>query len=141
VALTFHQEVTVQYANGETPVLGDYVKNDLKQSCTVTRLRMASSGDDFVSIRWDDGGVDSPLTPAKKPSTRGCSMLICFQPSSIAFKNPYDFTSWVLGRNIRLMSQCGVAAGMRCQLYSGAPRTPHLGRKLSACRHHRAEVS
>jgi hypothetical protein len=122
----------VSYANGETPVLGDYVKNDLKQSCTVTRLRMASSGDDFVSIRWDDGGVDSPLTPAKKPSTRGCSMLICFQPSSIAFKNPYDFTSWVLGRNIRLMSQCGVAAGMRCQLYSGAPRAPHVNRKLSA---------
>jgi hypothetical protein len=31
---------------------------------TVTRLRMASRGDDFVSVRWDDGGVDSPLTPA-----------------------------------------------------------------------------
>jgi len=25
----------------------------------------ASSGDDFVSIRWDDSGPDSPLTPAK----------------------------------------------------------------------------
>lgn len=54
------------YANGETPVLGDYVKNDLEQRGTVTRLRMASSGDDFVSIRWDDGGVDSPRTPAKE---------------------------------------------------------------------------
>ena len=53
------------YANGEAPVLGDYVKNDLEQPGTVTRLRMASSGDDFVSIRWDDGGPDSPLTPAK----------------------------------------------------------------------------
>jgi hypothetical protein len=52
VALTFHQEVTVQYANGETPVLGDYVKNDLEQPGTVARLRMASSGFDFVSIRW-----------------------------------------------------------------------------------------
>jgi hypothetical protein len=27
---------------------------------------------------------------------------------------------------------CGVAAGMRCQLYSGAPRAPHVNRKLSA---------
>jgi hypothetical protein len=65
VALTFHQEVTVQYANGETPVLGDYVKNDLEQPGTVARLRMVSSGDDFVSNGWDDGGPDSPLTPAK----------------------------------------------------------------------------
>ena len=52
------------YANGETPLLGDYVKNDLEQPGTVTRLRMASNGDDFVSIRWDDG-PDSSLTPAK----------------------------------------------------------------------------
>jgi hypothetical protein len=62
---TYSPEVTVPYANGEIPVLGDYVKNDLEQRGTVTRLRMASSGDDFVSIRWDDGGPDSPLTPAK----------------------------------------------------------------------------
>jgi hypothetical protein len=54
------------YANGETPVLGDYVKNDLEEPGTVTRLRMASNGDDFVTIRWDDGGVDSSLTPAKE---------------------------------------------------------------------------
>jgi hypothetical protein len=54
------------YANGETPVRGDYVKNDLEEPGTVTRLRMASNGDDFVTIRWDDGGVDSPLTPAKE---------------------------------------------------------------------------
>ena len=53
------------YATGEIPVPGDYVKNDLEQPGTVTRLRMASNGDDFVSIRWDDGGV-SPLTPAKE---------------------------------------------------------------------------
>jgi hypothetical protein len=56
----------VPYVGGETPVPRDYVKNDLEQAGTVTRLRMASSGDDFVSIRWDDGGVDSPLTPAKE---------------------------------------------------------------------------
>jgi hypothetical protein len=58
--------VTVPYANCETPVLGDYVKNDLEQPGTVTRLRMASNGDDFVSVRWDDGALGSPLTPAKE---------------------------------------------------------------------------
>ena len=58
--------MTLSYANGETPVLGDYVRNDLEQPGIVTRLRMASNGDDFVTIRWDDGGVDSPLTPAKE---------------------------------------------------------------------------
>jgi hypothetical protein len=54
------------YATGEIPIPGDYVKNDSEQPGTVTRLRMASNGDDFVSIRWDDGAVDSPLTPAKE---------------------------------------------------------------------------
>ena len=54
------------YANGETPILGDYVKNDLEEPGTVTRLRMASNRDYFVTIRWDDGGVDSPLTLAKE---------------------------------------------------------------------------
>jgi hypothetical protein len=53
------------YAGGETPVLKDYVKNDFEQPGTVTRLRVASNGEDFVSISWDDGGVESPLTPAK----------------------------------------------------------------------------
>ena len=52
------------YASGETPVLGDYIKNELEEAGTVTRLRMASNGDDFVTVRWDDSGVDSPLTPS-----------------------------------------------------------------------------
>ena len=52
------------YATGETPVPGDYVKNQFEQPGTVTRVRTASNEDDFVSIRWDDGGLDSPLTPA-----------------------------------------------------------------------------
>jgi len=46
----YSSEVTVPCANGETPALGDYVKNDIEQPGAVTRLRMASSGDDFVSI-------------------------------------------------------------------------------------------
>ena len=52
------------YANSEAVLPGDYVKNEFEQPGTVTRLRMASNGEDFVSIRWDDGGLDSPLTPA-----------------------------------------------------------------------------
>ena len=54
------------YANGETPVPGDYVKNELEQRGTVTRVRVASNGDESVSIRWDDGGPVSPLTRAKE---------------------------------------------------------------------------
>ena len=53
------------YANGETPVPGDYVKNELEQPGTVTRVSVVSNGDEFVTIRWDDGGLDSPLTRAK----------------------------------------------------------------------------
>jgi hypothetical protein len=57
----------VSYANGETPVPGDYVKNELEQPGTVTRVSVVSNGDEpdeFVTIRWD-GGLDSPLTRAK----------------------------------------------------------------------------
>jgi len=56
----------VPYANGENTVLGDYFKNEFGQPGTVTTLRTASNGDDFVSIRRDDGGLDSPLAPAKE---------------------------------------------------------------------------
>lgn len=35
---------------------GDYVRNLWEQG-TVTTLRTDSNGDDFVSIRWDDGGL------------------------------------------------------------------------------------
>ena len=61
----YSSEVTVTYANGETPVPGDYVKNELEQPGTVTRVIVVSNGDEFVTIRWDDGGLDSPLTRAK----------------------------------------------------------------------------
>jgi len=53
------------YATGETPLPGDYVKNQWEQPGTVTSVRVESNGDDFVSIRWDDGARDLPLTPAK----------------------------------------------------------------------------
>jgi hypothetical protein len=66
VALSSARRKTMPYANGEAVLPGDYVKNELEQPGTVTRLRMASSGEDFVSIRWDDGGPDLPLTPARE---------------------------------------------------------------------------
>jgi len=60
----YSSEVTVPYANDETTVLGDYVKNEFGQPGTVTRVRISFNGHALVSIRWDDGGLDSPLTPA-----------------------------------------------------------------------------
>ena len=53
---------TVPYASGQLPVPGDYVKNQWEQK----RVSVASNGEESVTVRWDDGGVDSPLTPAKE---------------------------------------------------------------------------
>ena len=53
---------TVPYASGQVPVPGDYVKNQWEQK----RVSVASNGEESVTVRWDDGGVDSPLTPAKE---------------------------------------------------------------------------
>lgn len=53
------------YANGETPMPGDYIKNQWEQPGTVFRVSVASNGEESVSVHWDDGGRDSPLTPAK----------------------------------------------------------------------------
>jgi len=52
------------YASGETPEVGDYVKNKWEQPGTVTAVNVASEGQELVSIRWDDGGVDQPLITA-----------------------------------------------------------------------------
>ena len=41
------------------------IRQPQEQPGTVTGVRVESNGDDFVSIRWDDGGRDLPLTPAK----------------------------------------------------------------------------
>jgi hypothetical protein len=59
-------EVTVPYATGEIPVPGDYVKNQFERTGTVTKLRIESDDHDFVRIRWDDGGPELPLTPARE---------------------------------------------------------------------------
>jgi hypothetical protein len=53
------------YASGETPVVGDYVRNQFEQPGTVTRVHAARDGYENISIRWDDGGKD-PLAPAKE---------------------------------------------------------------------------
>jgi hypothetical protein len=52
------------YASGESPEVGDHVKNKWEQPGTVTSVHSAYNGDEHVSIRWDDGGADLPLTPA-----------------------------------------------------------------------------
>jgi hypothetical protein len=41
--------------------VGDYVKNQWEQPGTVTGVHSAQDGQEHVSIRWDDGGVDLPL--------------------------------------------------------------------------------
>jgi hypothetical protein len=52
------------HASGETPEVGDYVKNKWEQPGAVTAVNVAPGGHELVSIRWDDGGVDRPLTTA-----------------------------------------------------------------------------
>jgi hypothetical protein len=46
------------YASGESPEVGEYVKNKWEQPGTVTTVRAAQGGNELVSIKWDDGGVD-----------------------------------------------------------------------------------
>ena len=53
------------YASGETPVVGDYVKNKWEQPGTVTRVHETRDGHEDISVRWDDGGTDLLLAPAK----------------------------------------------------------------------------
>jgi len=54
------------YASGESPRVGDYVKNQWEQPGTVTEVHSAQDGQEHVSIRWDDGGVDLPLASVRE---------------------------------------------------------------------------
>jgi hypothetical protein len=54
------------YVGGETPAVGDYVKNEWEQPGTVTRVHAAQNGQERISIRWDDGGVELPLASAEE---------------------------------------------------------------------------
>jgi hypothetical protein len=53
------------YVGGETPKLGDYVKNEYEQPGTVIRLHSAQDGKDQISVRWDDGAVEAPMACAE----------------------------------------------------------------------------
>ncbi len=53
------------YVGGETPKLGDYVKNQYEQPGTVIRLHSAQDGTDHICVRWDDGAVEAPLASAE----------------------------------------------------------------------------
>ena len=57
---------SVPYTSGEVPVVGDYVKNQWDQPGTVLEVCLAAGNflHDQISVRWDDGGTDLPLTPA-----------------------------------------------------------------------------
>jgi len=52
------------YASGETPAVGDYVKNKWEQPGTVLEVQLTPEGKTLISVRWDDGGSDLPLTVA-----------------------------------------------------------------------------
>ena len=54
------------YTSGETPEVGDYVKNQWEQPGTVTAIHAAKGGYEQISIRWDDGGVDLPSGSASE---------------------------------------------------------------------------
>ena len=47
------------YVSGESPLVGDYVKNKWEQPGTVVEVN-----EDRIAVRWDDGGNNLPLTPA-----------------------------------------------------------------------------
>ncbi len=52
------------YASGESPALGDYVKNQFEQPGTVTAVHPEHGGQEPISIRWDERGVDLPSISA-----------------------------------------------------------------------------
>ena len=54
------------YAGGEIPEVGDYVRNQWEQPGTVTRVHSTQDGQERISIRWDDRGVDLPLAFAEE---------------------------------------------------------------------------
>jgi hypothetical protein len=62
----YSSEVTVPYANDETTVLGDYVKNEFGQPGTVTRVHFSHDGQDYIKVTPTDGSVDLPLAPAEE---------------------------------------------------------------------------
>jgi hypothetical protein len=54
------------YATGETPEVGDYIKNQWEQPGTVTRVHFAQDEEERVCVRWDDGGLELLFSPASE---------------------------------------------------------------------------
>ena len=54
------------YVGGETPEVGDYVKNQWEQLGTVTRVQATQGALERINVRWDDGGFDLPLAFAEE---------------------------------------------------------------------------
>jgi hypothetical protein len=54
------------YATGETPEMGDYIKNKWEQPGTVTRVHFAHDEEERICIGWDDGGVELLFSPASE---------------------------------------------------------------------------
>ena len=54
------------YVGGETPEVGDYVKNQWEQPGAVTRVHAAQDGQERISVKWDDGGIDLPFASAEE---------------------------------------------------------------------------
>ena len=47
----------MSYIGGETPTVGDYVKNEYEQFGSVTSTRAAHDGQEYINVRWDGGGI------------------------------------------------------------------------------------
>jgi hypothetical protein len=52
------------YASGESPEVGDYVKNKWEQPATVTAVHGVQGDHELISIRWDERAVDLPSISA-----------------------------------------------------------------------------
>jgi uncharacterized protein (TIGR00369 family) len=77
-------EIIMPYTSGETPEVGDYVKNKWEQPGTVTAVHAPMSGYEQVSIRWDDGGVDLPSTSAAEFTLLSRSSAVTGRPDPTA---------------------------------------------------------
>ena len=66
MALSFYPEETMPYVGGETPEVGDYIKNQWEQPGRVTRVHFAQDEEDLICIRWDDEGLKLLFSPASE---------------------------------------------------------------------------
>jgi len=56
------------YASGESPKVGDYVKNQWEQPGTVTRVHAEQDEQERICIMWKDGGTSLLFCPASEYS-------------------------------------------------------------------------